>query len=68
MKNTGIRLVRKNEVIELPSFVLFNLDCENQKHSKLRVFLKVIRDMIYYAGAPIEDSIMEQPGRGKRRR
>ena len=53
MKNTGIRLVRKNEVIELPSFVFFNLDCENQKHSKLRVFLKIIRDMIYYAAASV---------------
>ena len=69
MKNTG-RFVRRNESIELEKINLLNQECDTKKTgiSKLRIFADTIKGLIYCAGAPIADDVMENPGRGRRRR
>ena len=60
MKNTGVRLCPEKENED--SIV------KQTKTGKIVLFLNVIKDVIYYAGAPIADEVMDEPGRGRRRR
>ncbi len=60
MKNTGVRLCPKEENED--SIV------KQTKTGKIVLFLNVIKDVIYYAGAPIADEVMNEAGRGRRRR
>lgn len=69
MKNTG-RFIQKDESMVLAGMNFLNEECDTKKTriSKLKIFADTIKEMLYCAGAPIADDVMEKPGRGKRRR
>ncbi|MBR5369919.1 MAG: hypothetical protein IK137_01295 [Bacilli bacterium] len=70
MKNSDIRLVQQDEDVEYSGLSFLDSGCSTKRSrtEKIIKVLNVVKEIIYYAGAPIADDVIEQPYRSERRR